>query len=134
MIAKELIPDSGGAGKYRGSPGQRLVISKLPSHSSPLNIYFHPNRLTFPARGIFGGKDGTKTNVYFNGDALSDSPSEMKQGYVTIETAEDHLEVECPSGAGAYDPKDRDTAAVHRDLRDGLETPEKAAREYGVNS
>ena len=134
VVAKEFIPDSGGAGKYRGSPGQRLVISKLPSHSSPLNIYFHPNRLTFPAQGIFGGKDGTKTNVYFNGDALSDSPSEMKQGYVTIETAEDHLELECPSGAGAYEPKDRDTAAVQRDLRDGLDTPEKAAREYGVNS
>ena len=132
VVAKEFIPDSGGAGKYRGSPGQRLVISKLPSHSSPLNIYFHPNRLTFPPRGIFGGKDGTKTNVYFNGYALSDRPSEMKQGYVTIETAEDQLALEYPSGAGAYDPKDRDTAAVERDLRDGLDTPQKAAREYGL--
>ena len=132
VVAKEFIPDSGGAGKYRGSPGQRLVISKLPSHSSPLNIYFHPTRLTFPPQGIFGGKDGTKTNVYFNGDALSDRPSEMKQGYVTIETAEDQLALECPSGAGAYDPKDRDTATVARDLRDGLDTPEKAAREYEV--
>jgi N-methylhydantoinase B/oxoprolinase/acetone carboxylase alpha subunit len=38
VVTKEFIPDSAGAGKYRGAPGQRVVLAKLPSHSHSLNI------------------------------------------------------------------------------------------------
>ena len=52
IVGKELMPDSAGDGKYRGAPGQRITVGKLPSYESPLNVYFHPNRLSFAPQGI----------------------------------------------------------------------------------
>ena len=133
IVAKEFISDSAGAGKYRGSPGQRIIISKLPSHPDPLDIYLHPPRLLFPPHGTFGGRPGTKTRVILNDVVISNDPEAMKQGYVTLETDADQLVVEWPSGAGIYDPKDRDSSSVLGDVRDELVSPEQAKTEYGVD-
>ncbi len=132
VVAKELIPDSAGAGKYRGSPGQRLEVSKLPAHPYPLHLYFHPNRLTFAPHGIFGGQEGTKTRVILNDVVLSADPASMKQGSVTLERDTDRLIVEFPSGAGTRAPEDRDPELVRRDVRNGLVTPHRARQDYGV--
>ncbi|MFQ5989634.1 MAG: hydantoinase B/oxoprolinase family protein [Candidatus Methylomirabilales bacterium] len=133
VVAKEFIPDSAGAGKYRGSPGQRVVLSKLPSHPFPLNVYFHPNRLSFRPHGIFGGKEGTKTRVILNNRIIGDDPEAMKLGYITLERDADRLEVEWPSGGGIYDPKERDRALVLQDVRDGLVTSERARIDYRLD-
>lgn len=132
VLAKEYITDSAGAGKYRGAPGQRLVMSKLPSHPDELNFYFHPNRLSFAPEGIFGGEDGTKTRVVVNGEAISNDPKTMRQGYVTIRTSQDRLEVEFPSGAGAHSARDRNPEEVKQDVRDQLVSPDAAWNEYGT--
>ncbi len=131
VIAKEFIPDSAGAGKYRGSPGQRVTLAKLPSHPHPLNVYFHPLRLTFAPDGVFGGKAGTKTRIIVNDEVLSDAPSAMMQGCVTLAQTTDRLIVEFPSGAGFRDPEDRDRAQVLQDVQNGLITPQSAKRDYG---
>jgi N-methylhydantoinase B/oxoprolinase/acetone carboxylase alpha subunit len=133
VIAKEFISDSAGAGKYRGSPGQRVTVSKLPGYPHPLNVFFHPNRLLFPPTGIFGGMDGTKTRVIFNGEVLSDDPVRMKQGYATLEKDTDRLIIEFSSGGGAYDPKERDPLLVAQDVQDGLISSQKALLDYGVD-
>ena len=124
IVGKELIPDSAGAGKYRGAPGQRVTVGKLPSYESPLNVYFHPNRLSFAPQGIFGGKAGTKTNVIVNGDMISDDPASMTSGYVTLNDSDDRLVLEFPSGAGAGDPAERAPDLRERDLRNGLMSEE----------
>jgi N-methylhydantoinase B/oxoprolinase/acetone carboxylase alpha subunit len=131
VVAKELMTDSAGAGRHRGSPGQRIVFGKLPSHPHSLNMYFHPNRLTFAPQGIFGGKPGTKTNVIVNGEVLSDTPAAMTNGYVTLADADDRLVVEFPSGAGAGDPSERPADHVKRDVDSGLVSDEAARSEYG---
>ena len=133
VVAKEFILDSAGTGKFRGSPGQRVCISKLPGQPNPLNIYFHPNRLSFSPVGIFGGSDGTKTRVILNDVVLSDNPESMKQGYVTLEKDTDRLVIEFPSGGGAYDPKERDPILVAQDVQDGLISAEKALADYGMD-
>ena len=132
VLAKEYILDSAGAGKYRGAPGQRIVLSKLPSHPNPLNYYFHPNkRVSFPPVGIFGGKDGTRTRIIFNEQTLSDDPGSIKNGYITVETPEDRLTVEWSSGAGVQDPRRRDMEQVQDDVRNGLISPKAARSVYG---
>ena len=133
VLAKEFITDSAGPGKHRGSAGQRVVITKLPSHPHPLNIYFHPTRLSFPPDGIYGGGLGSKTSVTVNGEVLSDNPSAMKEGYVRLESADDRLVIDWSSGGGVYDAKERDRALVLRDVRDGLVSPEMARAQYGVD-
>lgn len=135
IVAKEFIEDSAGAGQFRGAPGQRVVLSKLPSHPHPLNIYFHPNkRVSFPPVGIFGGEDGTRTRIILNDQVLSDNQDSIERGNITIETAEDQLTLEWSSGAGAHDPKKRDRQSVLKDVRDGLVSPEQAKTKYGVDT
>ncbi|MFQ5933508.1 MAG: hydantoinase B/oxoprolinase family protein [Dehalococcoidia bacterium] len=134
VVAKEFITDSAGAGMYRGAPGQRVVLSKLPSYSRPLNVYFHPNqRVSFPPIGIFGGQDGTRTRIILSGQVLSDRPEAIERGQIGIESPDDRLTLEWSSGAGAYDPKKRDRDLVLRDVRDGLVSPEQAREKYGVD-
>jgi N-methylhydantoinase B/oxoprolinase/acetone carboxylase alpha subunit len=133
LVNKEFIQDSPGAGKYRGAPGQRVTISKLAGHPHPLIIYFHPHRLLFSAKGVFGGKDGTRTRLIFNGKVLSDEPESMSRGYVTLENQTDRLTIEFPSGGGIYNPRDRDPLAVARDLLNGFISVGEAEGEYGVN-
>ena len=133
VVAKEFIKDSAGAGQFRGAPGQRVVLSKLPSHPDPINIYFHPNkRVSFPPVGIFGGEDGTRTRIILNDQVLSDNPDSIEKGSITIETAEDRLALEWSSGAGAHDPAKRDRESVLNDVRDGLVSPEQAKGSYKV--
>ena len=131
--AKEFVTDSAGAGRHRGSPGQRVVMRKAPGHPGNLNIYFHPHRMLFPAQGIFGGGDGRRTRVVLNGTALSDDPEKMTQGYVGLESESDELVVEFPSGGGIYDPGDRNRELVERDVRDGLVSPDAASGIYGAD-
>ena len=131
IIAKELITDSAGAGRHRGAPGQRVVIGKLPSHPDPLNIYFHPNRLSFAPQGIFGGHPGKKTSVILNGDVLSADPSSMTNGYVTLRNPDDRLILEFSSGAGVGNPTERPSELVAKDVKNGLVSEESAKSEYG---
>lgn len=131
IISKELMADSAGAGERRGSPGQRVVVGKLPSHPDPLNIYLHPNRLSFAPQGIFGGRAGTKTRVILNGESISENPSEMTKGAVSLSAPSDRLTLEFSSGAGAGDPKARPKELVARDVANGLVSEGAARGEYG---
>jgi N-methylhydantoinase B len=132
VVRKELIPDSAGAGKYRGAPGQRVELARLPSHPHPLHVYFHPKRLSFAPQGIFGGQSGSKTRVILNQEELSANPASMTQGCVTLAHQNDRLTVEFPSGAGVHDPTTRDRALVHRDVQNGLVKPDSARQTYKV--
>src|SRR5690606_28752134 len=62
LIVEEdaLVPDSGGQGTWRGAPGQRVTVRKRPGHELPVAIYVHPDRLRFPAPGLFGGQDSQR--------------------------------------------------------------------------
>ena len=120
ITAKEYIQDSGGPGKYRGSPGERVSLSRLPGHPHPLNIYLHPHRLAFAADGIFGGKSGAKTVVALNGETIGDANSPMKLGYVTLNQDADVLTIDFPSGAGMFDPSERDPDQLAEDFKNGI--------------
>ena len=66
---KELIPDSGGAGKYRGGLGQRGVLRNL--SDPPMNIYLSTERVKHPCFGVVGGQAGRTGAGAQNGEALS---------------------------------------------------------------
>lgn len=133
VVRKELIPDSAGAGKYRGAPGQRVEFARLPSHPHPLHVYFHPKRLSFAPQGIFGGQPGSKTRVILNQEELSANPASMTQGCVTLENPNDRLTVEFPGGAGVHDPATRDRSLVYRDVQNGMVTADSARQIYKVD-
>ena len=118
--AKEFVQNSAGPGKFRGSSGERISMSRLAGHPHPLHIYLHPHRLSFAAEGAFGGKPGTKTVVALNGETVSDAGSPMELGYVTLDHDTDVLTVEFPSGGGMFDPLDRDQEQAAADRQNGI--------------
>ncbi len=119
---KELIPDSGGAGKSRGGLGQHVVLRNL--GRNPMNIYLASERVRHPCFGVVGGKSGSAGKVYRNGEP------QFPKGKVVLKTG-DRLEVETPGGGGWGRTSERAAAAIERDLAEGLITPAAARQIYG---
>ncbi|MCP3384920.1 MULTISPECIES: hydantoinase B/oxoprolinase family protein [unclassified Bradyrhizobium] len=122
---KELIADSGGAGRSRGGLGQRVVLRNL--GRNPMNIYLASERVRHPCFGVVGGKSGSAGKVYRNGEP------QFPKGKVVLKTG-DRLEVETPGGGGWGRTADRTAAAIELDLAEGLITPEAARQIYGYQS
>lgn len=120
---KELEPDSGGAGEFTGGCGQRLEV-ELRSQG-PATLTFMSSRTIEPAPGLFGGHPGALGQALVNGQPVN--PKQQR----TIRPG-DRITVVTPGGGGFGDPRRRDRAALARDLRNGLITPEKARSEYGA--
>ena len=54
VVKRELLPDSGGAGQFRGGVGQEVVLRN--DTGNPLTISFMGQRTEFPAQGFHGGR------------------------------------------------------------------------------
>ena len=119
-----FIPDTGGAGQWRGGCGIRKDIELLNSTAVLSHL---GDRHVFAPYGIFGGKPGALAesilNPDGNGEKLhSKETREIKRGDVLSFRL---------SGAGGYGPPEkRDPAAVERDVADGYVTPEAARCAY----
>lgn len=119
---KELIPDSGGAGRSRGGLGQRVVLRNL--GRNPMNIYLASERVRHPCFGVVGGNSGSAGKVFRNGEP------QFPKGKVILKTG-DRLEVETPGGGGWGMTSERSAAAIEFDLAEGLITPQAARQIYG---
>jgi len=58
---KELRPDSGGAGKYRGGLGQFMEVGAVEGYEFDFQAMF--DRVDHPGRGRQGGKNGATTEI-----------------------------------------------------------------------
>ena len=76
--ARELIPDSGGAGEFRGGLGQELILQAYGGRvrkGEPLVLSGSAGRMRFPPRGLGGGGDGSYGVIEVNGEAIAPSSS-----------------------------------------------------------
>jgi N-methylhydantoinase B len=120
-----FIPDTGGAGQWRGGCGIRKDIELLNARA----VFSHlGDRHVFEPYGIFGGKPGALAesilNPDGNGERLhSKETREIKQGDVLSFRL---------SGAGGYGPPEkRDRTAIANDIADGYVSTDAARRDYG---
>jgi N-methylhydantoinase B len=120
---KELLPDSGGAGRTRGGLGQ--IIEVQSGIGEPFQILAAFDRIDHPARGRDDGKDG---QVGYLG--LKSGKKLKGKGFQTI-PPDERLVVHTPGGAGIGDARLRDRSRVDRDVKDGLVSRENAATLYG---
>lgn len=109
-----LEPGSGGSGQWRGAPGQRVTLRLHPNHDRPVALYVHPDRLRFPAPGIFGGEPSLRNQIILNGENLAADGS-MGHGEIVLASPADRLTTIIAGGAGYGPPADRDTALTARD-------------------
>ena len=123
------IPDSGGAGQWRGG----VVISqRLQPRHNTIRQTLRGTGYTSAALGVAGGKPGALARHWVEKHATGEKVRELyKMGSNILEQDEDWV---CNSqGGGGYgDPLDRDREAVKDDVRDGLVSLAAAHDEYGV--
>jgi N-methylhydantoinase B len=125
---RELLADSGGAGKQRGGLGRR-VIFRVPDDAyaplPPVNLGIQSGRYRLPPEGLFGGKPGKRARFLVNGeDGDPYGLTRLQPGDVVI--------MDAAGGGGYGDPKERDLGLLLRDVRDGRVSVESARDDYGV--
>ena len=103
---KEIVPNSGGAGRFRGGLGQRIRMRSVAA--GPMAVSFLAERTRIPAPGLLGGEDGARGEVKLNG-----TPIDPKLTH-TVEP-DDVLELVTPGGGGFYPAAERDRSLVERD-------------------
>lgn len=123
-----LIPDSGGAGRFRGGCGLRKDVELLASEAT---VTLLGDRHRHAPYGLFGARAGARAETLLERDgethALgSKEVLELRRGDVVSFRL---------AGAGGYgDPRERAHEAVLRDVADGFVSREAARTVYGVEA
>jgi N-methylhydantoinase B len=123
---KELRPDSGGPGRFRGGLGQSIEVEVRTGE--PFVVSSLSDRMRFAAQGYLGGRPGG-----FGGfrTSLGTSPNiKLSQRF----PAGTSFTLDLPGGGGFHDPRERDPEAVARDVSEGLVSPTSAKRDYGLTA
>ena len=125
---RELLSDSGGAGKMKGGLGRRVVF-RIPDDEyapmPPVNLGIQSGRYRYPPEGLFGGKHGAKAQFLVSGQPGNPfGLTRMKPGDVII--------MDAAGGGGYGDPLERDPEMVQDDVIQGYVSLEKAREDYGV--
>jgi N-methylhydantoinase B len=112
---KQYLPNSGGAGEWRGGLGQRIEI--LNRQAAPFTISAATfDRIKNAAQGRGGGRPGSL------GLAKRGSGTRLPDKGIHLIAKGDSLIVELPGGGGFGDPAKRRTELVAADLKAGLTT------------
>ena len=121
---KELRPDSGGAGKFRGGLGQYMEVGAREGHEFDFQAMF--DRVDHPARGRQGGENGAPTTI------IQDDGAKMHGKGKQFVAHGRRVVLAFPGGAGYGPVSERDPELVKRDLARGYISAETAARDYGM--
>lgn len=124
MLKRELRPDSGGPGRFRGGLGQEMVL-RMDTDSAVLHSCMY-DRTRSPARGFLGGGSGAVGDVI-----LSDGSRPHPKGKYELQPGQT-VTLRLPGGGGYFSPQTRDPDLVMHDVRQGRVSLEAARDEYGV--
>jgi N-methylhydantoinase B len=127
VLDYEFVPDTGGAGRFRGGMAQRKTWRMLADEGI---LQVRADRQTHRPYGLGGGGPGA-----FGRNILDPGlPTEQKlHSKITMTLRKGQIfRHDLPGAGGHGDALSRDLAMVAKDLRDGLVTIEGAARDYGV--
>jgi N-methylhydantoinase B len=113
--ARELRPDSGGPGKYRGGLGQTIAFRVRSREPVVCSILGDGTRR--PAQGFRGGGPGATGEVLIDGVAPPNPKAEQLVAPGAL------VEVRLPGGGGYGVPAERDDALIAADLREGYVSP-----------
>jgi N-methylhydantoinase B len=125
---RELLSDSGGAGKMKGGLGRREVF-RIPDDEyapiPPVNLGIQSGRFRYAPEGLFGGQHGAKATFLVNG--RPGNPYGLTRLYPG-----DVVTMDAAGGGGYGDPLDREVEEVENDVLDGYVSFEAARESYGV--
>jgi N-methylhydantoinase B len=123
LVRRELVDDSGGAGRYRGGLGQYFVWRSYAR--DPVTIGVRLDRVDHPPQGLFGGLAGAPAAVLRNGQRI--------HAKKTVRLASGEVFHVQSAGSGGYgNPLEREPQAVLDDVLDGYVSPERARCDYKI--
>jgi N-methylhydantoinase B len=118
----ELLPDSGGAGKWRGGMG---IHRKLRVLDHTCHAFIYGSRKLSAPWGIFGGHDGSRCSFEFGPGV---TPFRKADGFLS---GGQTVSIKTPGSGGYGAPSERDPSMIERDVRQGMISVECARSEYG---
>ena len=121
---KELRPDSGGVGKFRGGLGQLITIGAYEGYEFDVSLMF--DRVHNPPLGRKGGLPGGATVV------TKDNGSKLRGKGIQFVEEGRVVEMSLPGGAGYGAPKDRRRALVLRDVILGYISIQNAKEHFNL--
>ncbi len=121
---REMIRDSGGAGKHRGGLGQEIEVQVR--STKPATFFCMQERIKNPPLGLRGGLAGAAADLVING-TIRPHP---KKGYIL--QPGDTVRIRANGGGGYGPPIRRDPEKVLADVLDDYVSIEQAERVYGV--
>jgi N-methylhydantoinase B len=122
-----LVPDSEGAGKFRGGFGVAYDLEI--QHPTAVVVMRGKDRFRFGSWGVFGGGSGSVCgNVGQRGSSVNDIGKRTVYRPEMSET----IQLWSGGGGGYGDPLERDPDWVARDVVAGLVSPGRAQAVYGV--
>ncbi|QCR38180.1 hydantoinase B/oxoprolinase family protein [Nissabacter sp. SGAir0207] len=126
FLEKAIVPDSGGAGRYRGGVAQRMVIRNTSRFTLTHSMFY--SRQKHPAQGVLGAAAGSPNYV-----AINNQPLEKPVGRHDVRPG-DEITIQMPGGGGKMPASARDPQAILFDLQEGYITEEGAMRDYGIDA
>jgi N-methylhydantoinase B len=126
LVRYELIPDSGGAGRFRGGLGMQREYLNLQDARFSIRSMRH----IIPPCGTVGGGPGGKGALIVNPDQEAKRLPTRYADYPL--KAGDVFRLVTPGGGGFGDARTRDPAQVRDDVIEGYVTAEAAEQVYGV--
>jgi N-methylhydantoinase B len=125
--SSKLLPDSGGAGRFRGAPAGEVVFGP---RRTPMTVAYFAEMHVTPPAGTAGGDPGSCSYVH---KVLKDGSIEPLPPIGLVELQPLEFVRGAESGGGGYgDPRLREPERVLEDVLEGWVTPEAARRCYGV--
>lgn len=125
VVHKRLLPDTGGHGEARGGLGQEIEFRN--DTGSTFTAFCVAPRSEFPARGLFGGGDGSRRTLLIDGRPVH------PKGAHTVAPGQ-RFTMRDAGGGGFGDPANRPRAKVLADLEEGLITAGTAREVYGLGA
>ncbi len=121
---RELRPDSGGPGRYRGGLGQYTEMGCRTEETWTVSAMV--DRINHPPEGMLGGGPGVR------GEFLLDGQERGQPKALLTLRPDQRVQLNLPGGGGFGDPLDRDPAMVLADVVEGYVSIAGAERDYGV--
>lgn len=126
VLCFELIPDSGGPGKYRGGLGARRCYEILEDN---IRFSWASDRFQHRPEGLFGGQPGTCASIEIH---RNDDTIQLPSKGDTVLMKGDIVEVRIGGGGGYGPVEERLQSLVRSDLLNGRITAESARSVYGI--
>ena len=123
-----FVPDSGGAGTYRGGLSLHRDVQYL--GTTPCQLQIRSDRAETPPYGLQGGAPGATSRNLLNPETTAER--RLKAMETCMIGPRDMVRFVLPGGGGLGSPLERDPAAVAADVVDGKVTRQAAEATYAV--